>query len=130
VVWGSTRVVGGNVGFLSSREEQSCYNFEEHVVPKEERTPLHSPPSQPKMRPQCKSRSSKSTATAQEEDSTTTQEKPLATMEEDTPDSIPRRSHSAANIDETSPQKNERRPLNIAMREDSLKILPLKSPSL
>ena len=67
----------------------------------------------------------------QEEDSTATQEKPPGTMVEDAPDSILRRSHSAANIDETPPPptKKERRPLNIAMREDSLKILQLKSPS-
>ena len=116
---------------LTSREEQSCYNFEEHVVPNEDRTPLQSPPSQPKRRSQYKSRGPKSTATTQEEDSTTAQKKLPATMEEDTPDSILRRSHSAANIDETLPPltKKERRPLNIAMREDSLKILQLKSRS-
>ena len=64
----------------------------------------------------------------QEEDSTATQEKPPGTMVEDAPDSIPRRSHSAANIDET-PTKKQRRPLYIAMREDSLQILQLKRPS-
>jgi len=46
----------------------------------------------------------------QEEDSTATQEKPPGTMVEDAPDSIPRRSHSAANIDETPHQKRKESP--------------------
>ena len=95
---------------LTRIQEQSCYNFEGRVVPKEETTTLQSPLSQPKRRPQCKSRSPKSNATTQEEDSTATREKPPATIEEDTPDSIPRRSNSAAKIDEPHHQKRKEAP--------------------
>jgi len=76
----------------SGVEEQSCYSFEEQLVPKEERIPPlpAEPPSQPKRRDHCKSRSPESTATTQEEDSAATQEKPPAKMREDVPNIIPR----------------------------------------